>query len=440
MRQSRKVTTRRKPGPKTTTRKPPDKRRRAYRRQAQETPQPSTSPSPPSSTQSCSGDVEPSLEVVTQDADVNMGCQSADASSVHCHHSQEAPESGMANDIALESEQSSSMHSHNSRHELREMAMHDDSSESHHTVNSHVSPDSSSLDYSDAVSFPELENHVTVDIRLADHYVGEEGDPGDPGHSGDSGESESDEEEAPVEEDDFYTADDFAHEFFISFICSSVISKNSARKVWAMVKRFVHQVHKDLPSYISCKMFMGSFEAKYNEFTSGTPQILTDYLLEDLLEEDPNERMKHIRAAEKFQTSRYPPYQYRLHHEKSYSNLQDVLQFMTQFHDDPRCQGRDLTLGWDHVPESKSNKHSLSVIALTLKCCPHKAVAISTSKSYVKGESHCTFEEQFAPIKAEIVAGGHKVIRIVSDKPVSNITIEFSNMGIEIKLKFLSCN
>ena len=218
-------------------------------------------------------------------------------------------------------------------------------------------------------------------------------------------EDQVDHEDGDVEDREIYNAQDFTEEYMSMFICSGSMTKNCARRVWNMVRKLIAPIEKHLPPYLT--------GAEVEAFVNGTPRVYTDYLLEDLSDNS----MVTLTRKEKFELKKYPPHQFKLHHEVSYSTITDVIEFLNQFHDDKRIRGREIILGWDDVQENKSQSYKLSVFAMALSNCKRKPVALKTSKAYVKGD-YSRFDSLFESIKDEIVEGNHTLKALVCDKVV----------------------
>ena len=221
----------------------------------------------------------------------------------------------------------------------------------------------------------------------------------------------------PPEVEEIYTAKDFTVDFMMLFMCSSSVTKNAARRIWSMVKQLVNQLAPDLPPHLSGVLNFGSFDAECSSFKEGLPQIYTDYILEDTEAEDPERSLIHLNRLQGLQTSKYPPHRFKKINERSYSDLQETIAFINKHHEDQRLTGRDIILSWDHVPESKSQSYSLSVIALTLSNCKRRPVALQTAKAY--SGDHDSFEDLIHPILAQIEEGQHNLVRFISDKVVN---------------------
>ena len=267
----------------------------------------------------------------------------------------------------------------------------------------HAFPDLLDVDSDFNLPSPELEDNGDSDSS-DNPAVGEEG------HAGDNDDNA---------EEDLYTANDFKYEFMMQFLCSKSITKKTARTIWYMVKKLIAPLLRHAPSYISGLCSLGSFEAEVAEYNKGIPAITTDYIVlnKETLEEIP------VLGKESFPIKLYPTHTHKLLVEKSYCKVQDAVQFMTQFHDDKRLNGRTIRLSWDHVQESKSTSHKLSVISLSLNDCRRRAVSIQTTKIFDDPqEKYTSFDILFEPIQAEIIAANHIVKAFVADKVVRNLT------------------
>ena len=198
------------------------------------------------------------------------------------------------------------------------------------------------------------------------------------------------------------------------------MSKKAGKRIWTLVTKLVNQLQEHLDSYVSGRIYLSSFEKEVDDFLKDLPPIYTDYVLRDLRPETPDREVITVPRQTSFDVTKYPHDRFKLMHECTYSPLQEVINFLAKCHVGQRCQGQDLVFGYDDVPEAKSTSHKLSVIAVALKCCKRKPVALKTSKVYKDGSSYATFDALFDPIINEINEGQHNVIKICSDKVVSS--------------------
>ena len=188
------------------------------------------------------------------------------------------------------------------------------------------------------------------------------------------------------------------------------------KDIWAEVMKFEETILKYLPSGMAAKRKIRSYYRANKRLRKGLPQVYMNFILRDKnISDDPDDYI-HVCKQTKYPKGQYPPKRYALINVTAFISIADAMRFIRRNHTSVPEKGAEVILSGDDVPESKSSKRSLTVIAIAAKECFRKPLPVLVTVSPRKNK-YLTANALLTGIIEELNELEHRVVHFVADKP-----------------------
>ena len=188
------------------------------------------------------------------------------------------------------------------------------------------------------------------------------------------------------------------------------------KDVWKVITEFEESIHDYLLPPVKGHRKIRSYYRSHMESRKGFPTAYLDVIIQDTTKPDHEDYYINLYGLKTFPRDRYKERKYKLLNVKAYLKLKDVMDFFRRCHPNIPMENAEAMLSGDDVPESKSSKRSLAVIALSVPCCFRRPIAVIVNIS-PKSNKYLTAHKLLDPLIDEVIAEKLCITHVIADKP-----------------------